>query len=92
MTDYELLSLLKLSIPINTDAFDVLLAHQIDTAKERIAREGIALGDTCEDNDLIVMYAAYLYRKRTLSGDESKMPRMLRYALNNRLFSQKGRV
>ena len=34
------------------------------------------------------MYAAYLWRSRT-TGEG--MPRMLRYALNNRLFSRKAR-
>ena len=43
--------------------------------------------DTPEDNELIVMYAAYLYRKR--AEDNPPMPRMLRWALNNRLFSEK---
>lgn len=43
--------------------------------------------DTVEDGQLVVMYAAYLYRKR--ADDAPVMPRMLRYALNNRLFSQK---
>lgn len=33
------------------------------------------------------MYAAYLVRKR---ATEEAMPRMLRWALNNRLFSQKA--
>ena len=50
-----------------------------------------------DDANLIVMYAAWLYRKRvddSLSGYTSAisatgMPRMLRYALNNRIFSQK---
>ena len=36
----------------------------------------------------MVMYAAYLFRKRADEGSP-QMPRMLRYALNNRLFSQK---
>lgn len=50
-----------------------------------------------DDANLIVMYAAWLYRKRvddSLSGYTSAisatgMPRMLRYQLNNRIFSQK---
>ena len=50
-----------------------------------------------DDANLIVMYAAWLYRKRvddSLSGYTSAisatgMPRMLRYTLNNRIFSQK---
>lgn len=50
-----------------------------------------------DDANLIIMYAAWLYRKRvddSLSGYTSAisatgMPRMLRYTLNNRIFSQK---
>ena len=41
-----------------------------------------------EDGMLIAMYAAYLYRKR--KEEKGAMPRMLRYELNQRLFSQKG--
>ena len=52
-----------------------------------ITREGINLTESIEDGNLIVMYAAYLYRKRADSSPV--MPRMLRYALNNRVFSEK---
>lgn len=53
-----------------------------------------------EDANLIVMYAAYLYRNRVNDSETgyktaisaTGMPRMLRYALNNRLFSQKMRT
>ena len=38
------------------------------------------------DSQLVVMYAAWLWRKRD-TGEG--MPRMLRYALNQRVFSQK---
>ena len=41
-----------------------------------------------EDGMLIAMYSAYIYRKRKEAN--SAMPRMLRYELNQRLFSQKG--
>ena len=44
------------------------------------------MGNTDEDNQIVVMYAAYLFRKR--ADDNPVMPRMLRYALNNRLFAQ----
>ena len=59
----------------------------IDTAIELIAREGVTLTEpyTSEDANLIVMYASYLYRKR--ATDEA-MPRMLRWALNNRIFGR----
>lgn len=50
-----------------------------------------------DDVNLIVMYAAYLYRNRAVEGNAgyttaisaTGMPRMLRYALNNRIMSQK---
>lgn len=53
-----------------------------------------------EDANLIVMYAAYLYRNRVKDSEvgyktaisATGMPRMLRYELNNRLFSQKMRT
>lgn len=64
------------------------LEFLIDTAIELIAREGVTLVEpyTSEDTNLIVMYASYLYRKR--ATDEA-MPRMLRWALNNRIFGRK---
>lgn len=53
-----------------------------------------------DDANLVVMYAAYLYRNRVSDSVEgykksnisaTGMPRMLRYALNNHLFEQKMR-
>ena len=64
------------------------LRHLLSAASSLIEREGIVLADTVEDNQLLVMYAAYLYRKR--ASDNPSMRRMLRYALNNRLMSQKA--
>lgn len=87
MTESDLLSILKLNLSILTTAYDAYLTMLIKTAKQMITREGITLQDTDEDNQIIVMYAAYLFRKR--AEDNPVMPRMLRYALNNRLFSQK---
>lgn len=73
----------------------------INSAIDLITREGITLGTvgtesttyTAEDAQLIVMYAAWLYRKRgssTVYQPTDAMPRMLRYALNNRLMSEKA--
>ncbi|MBO5669964.1 MAG: hypothetical protein J6S41_00305 [Clostridia bacterium] len=71
----------------------LLLRGFIDSAVDQISREGITLDLSKADDQITVsMYAAYLYRKRALSGDDSKMPRMLRYRLNNRLFAEKGAV
>lgn len=84
----NLLPLLKLNLQLTTSAFDGLLTHQLDAAQSLIRREGINLDlDDAEDGLLLVMYASYLYGKR---NSNEPMPRMLRYALNNRVMSEKG--
>ena len=89
MTAAEILTMTKinLEIPASNTLFDSYILNLIEAAEQMIAREGIVLTDTVEDGNLVTMYAAYLYRKR--ANDTPVMPRMLRYALNNRLFSQK---
>lgn len=83
------LRILKLDLQISTSAYDELLLHMISSAEGMISREGIALdGKSAEDTQLVVMYAAYLYRRRR--DENPAMPRSLRFALNNRLFSQKA--
>lgn len=83
------LKLLKLDLQISTNAIDELLIQMLNAAHSFIEREGISLDETsAEDTQLVVMYAAYLYRKRRETN--VAMPRMLRWALNNRLFSQKA--
>lgn len=88
MSDADLLIIVKLSLAVNSSAFDEYLLSLIQASREMISREGIDLADTPEDNNLIVMYTAYLWRKR--ADDNPVMPRMLRYAMNNRLFSQQA--
>ena len=89
MTDETILTMLKANLQIiaGNTLQDEYLRNLIATARQMITREGTMLTDTIEDGNLVVMYAAYLYRKR--ADDAPVMPRMLRYALNNRLFSQK---
>ena len=89
MTDETILAMLKVNLQIiaGNTLQDEYLQNLIATARQMIIREGIMLTDSIEDGNLVVMYAAYLYRKR--ADDAPIMPRMLRYALNNRLFSQK---
>lgn len=82
----ELLTMLKIDLGITTNAFDGRLTAYLENAKAEIRREGITLGDGIDDAQLVVMYAAWTWRRRD-SGEG--MPRMLRYALNNRVFSQK---
>lgn len=88
MNEELLLAAVHADLGIASKAFDERLLARIRTAQARIAEEGITLADTEEDRDLVVMYAAYLWRSRS-TGEG--MPRMLRYALNNRLFSRKAR-
>ncbi len=87
MNEELLLKALRVDLGITSEAFSQRLLSKIRTAQARIEEEGITLEDTEQDRDLVVMYAAYLWRSRT-SGEG--MPRMLRYALNNRLFSRKA--
>lgn len=91
MTDEDVLKILQadLNLLMLDETRTAQLNQYIQAAKEFIQREGVAIATpySVEDTQLIEMYAAYLFRKRD-SGDG--MPRMLRWALNNRLFSQKA--
>lgn len=83
-----LLSMLKVDLGIkSTTAYDERLSQYIEAADQAITEMGATLDYTVlKDNQLIVMYSAWTWRKRD-SGEG--MPRMLRYALNNRIFSEK---
>lgn len=91
MTRAELLTLLQADLnllyPDSTRLAQ--LDHLINAALQLIAREGVTLQApfSAEDGQLVVMYAAYLFRKRA-TGEA--MPRMLRWALNNRILSSKA--
>lgn len=67
---------------------DNYLLNLISAAKSFITREGVTLTSSAEDGTLVEMYAAYLYRRRR--EENVAMPRMLRWALNNRIFSEKA--
>ena len=86
----DILSMLKTDLGImQTPIYDERLDQYIEAAKDSIGEEGITLDlENVKDCQLVVMYAAWMWRKRD-SGEG--MPRMLRYALNNRLFSEKVR-
>lgn len=79
-----------MDLQISTSALDDYLAAIMDASKAYIEKEGISLTESVEDGMLIEMYSAYLYRRRR--DESAQMPRMLRWALNNRLFSQKGKL
>lgn len=86
MTIDTILEMLKVDLGISTNVYDERLSVYIQYATEEIEREGTVLSDTISDQNLVAMYAAWLWRKRE-TGEG--MPRMLRYALNNKIFSQK---
>lgn len=93
MTDAQITSILKsLKVDLgilSTTAYDERLTEIIKASYQMIVREGVSTlnADTLEDAQLIVMYAAWTWRRRD-SGDG--MPRMLRWALNNRIMSEKA--
>ena len=88
MTEADVLKILKIDLQISTSAMDEYLTALIQSAKSFIEAEGVTLQSTVDDWALVEMYAAYLYRKRR--EETASMPRMLRWALNNRLLSEKA--
>lgn len=106
MTEQELLEMTKMNLQLITKQYDGYIRLLIKAAKDYIARKGINLDLTAiGDCNLVIMYAAYLYRARnyitptadstnnkyfaTTSNNAGDMPRMLKRAINNRLLSQK---
>lgn len=87
MDNTTMLEALKVDLGITTAAYDGRLMQYIDTAQAAIKEEGVDLDTkTLKDANLVVMYAAWMWRKRD-TGEG--MPRMLRWQLNNRLFAGK---
>ena len=87
MTDTDMLSMLKVDLGISGEGYDDRLGQYIESAKKNISIEGITLdADSVPDCNLVIQYAAWLWRKR-INGEG--MPRMLRWELNQRLFSEK---
>ena len=84
----QLLSGLKIDLGIRSQVYDKRLRDRLQEAQERLRAEGITLEATTADRDLVIMYAAWLWRNRI---DGAPMPRMLVIARNNRLFGQKAR-
>lgn len=91
MKEAEKLLILKRDLQLRTSSNDEYLSFLLSGAKKLIEQEGITLIDGDTNCDMAqIQYAAYLFRRR--GGEETFMPRFLRYELNNLLFSQKGRV
>lgn len=88
MTANELLSPLKVDLGITATAYDTRLKAYLSNAIQQIEREGVTLTDQIDDQQLVIMYAAWMWRRRD-TGEG--MPRMVRYALNNRVLQEKMR-
>ena len=86
MNEETMLQALKVDLGITTTAYDERLSQYLEAARVAIGIEGINLTESISDCNLIVMYAAWLWKKRD-TGEG--MPRNLRWMMNNRLFSQK---
>ena len=86
----KLLGMLKVDLGFTATAFDERLKQYIQTAYKNIITEGAQTLDVenIEDAQLVVMYSAWMWRRRD-SGEG--MPRMIRYALNNRVLGEKAR-
>ena len=90
MTDAQIASILKsLKVDLgilSTTAYDERLTEIIKSSYQMIVREGATLDvSNLEDAQLVVMYSAWTWRRRD-TGEG--MPRMLRWALNNRILGQ----
>jgi len=85
-----LLTMLKTDLGIRTStAYDARLTQLLTAAESAIRKEGASTLDASDplDQQLIVMYAAWLWRRR---DNMEGMPRMLRWTLSNRIFSEKA--
>lgn len=96
-----MLTMLKTDLGIlTTTAYDARLTQLLTASQQYIINEGASTLDASniEDAQLIVMYAAWLWRKRdgatgpVQNYDATTMPRMLRLMLNNRVFKEKAVV
>ena len=85
----QLLAGLKVDLGIRSQLYDDRLRDRLCEAQRALTAQGITLEDTSTDRDLVIMYAAWLWRDRVTGAP---MPRMLTVARNNRLFGQKART
>lgn len=94
MTDQDRLTMLKVDLGFISDGqtrIDTRLLQLLKVAEAEIIKEGATSLDKnqIDDAQLIVMYAAWLWRRR---DTQDGMPRMVRYQLNNRVFLDKMKV
>lgn len=86
-----LLAMLKIDLGLTVDAYDARLEQVLASATSAILKAGAATLDVSDplDAQLVVMYAAWLWRGR---DEMPAMPRSLQWALHNRVFGEKMRT
>lgn len=93
MANSTMMEMLKTDLGISAaqTAYDTRLEQLLTAAQDMIIKEGASTLDASDrlDQQMIVMYAAWLWRRR---DEMTGMPRMLRLALNNRVFREAARV
>lgn len=89
--DSVMLTMLKTDLGISAaqTAYNVRLEQLLTVAQNAIIEEGASTLDASNplDMQLIVMYAAWLWRRR---DNMDGMPRMLRWHMNNRIMAEKA--
>ena len=82
MNDENKLKILKFNLQILGNHEDEYLSHLLSVAKDKLKNQyGIEVGDSLEDADIQIQYAAYQYRKR---ASNDPMPKMLEEDLKSR--------
>ena len=85
-----MLSMIKVDLRLSTDAYDARLGQFLESAKAEITREGYTFPETLTVEEMqIVCLKAEIAWKSTRGEITTDMQRMLRYKLNNLIFSQK---
>ena len=91
MANSTMMEMLKADLGISAaqTAYDTRLEQLLTAAQDMIIKEGASTLDASNplDMQLIVMYAAWLWRRR---DNMDGMPRMLRWHMNNRIMAEKA--
>jgi hypothetical protein len=91
LTDENLLELLKIELNKPAAYVSPVLELKLGAARERIEKHGIMLDMTSyDDAELVVAYAAWLYRLKNEDPEKTAMPAMLRRSLHDRIISAVG--
>ena len=90
LSNTMMLSMIKTDLRLSTDAYDVRLGQFLESAKAEIIREGYTFPETLTVEEMqIVCLKAEIAWKSARGEITTDMQRMLRYKLNNLIFSQK---